>query len=114
MGEGVGQVNLVNDFLLPLKKNGELFSFVDAIQCVYSSKPTKQIFAAGSVTLLTRYLLWSTVRLSLYRSVTLLTHYLLWSTVRLSLYRSVTLLTRRDADLSLFWPPFCFPVAAFT
>ena len=94
MGEGVGQVNLVNDFLLPLKKNGELFSFVDAIQCVYSSKPTKQIFAAGSVTLLTRYLL--------------------WSTVRLSLYRSVTLLTRRDADLSLFWPPFCFPVAAFT
>jgi hypothetical protein len=20
----------------------------------------------------------------------------------------------RDADLSLFWPPFCFPVAAFT
>jgi hypothetical protein len=24
MGEGVGQVNLVNDFLLPLKKNGEL------------------------------------------------------------------------------------------
>ena len=54
-----------------------------------------------SVTLQTRYLLWSTVRLSLYRSVVLLTRYLRglrWSTVRLSLYRSVTLLTR-----SLLW-----------
>jgi hypothetical protein len=43
------------------------------------------------VTLLTRYLIWSTVRLSSYRSVTLLTRYLLWSMVRLSLFMSVTL-----------------------
>ena len=29
-------------------------------------------------------------------------------------YTTLCYYMNRDADLSLFWPPFCFPVAAFT